>query len=95
MVDGAGVEPEADLSADPVPGAVVAFSADSCVEPVSPPSVPLGDELAGSFPRSRDDPGATVARRSFFAQPEPLKWTAGAANAFFTGPLPQTAQLVG
>ena len=35
------------------------------------------------------------ARRSFFAQPEPLKWIAGAANALRTGPLPHNGQLVG
>ena len=26
-----------------------------------------------------------MARRSFFAQPEPLKWIAGVANAFLIG----------
>jgi hypothetical protein len=36
-----------------------------------------------------------AARRSFFAQPVPLKWTAGAANAFFTGPLPQSGHADG
>jgi hypothetical protein len=42
------------------------------------------------------DPAPLFAgRRSFFAQPEPLKWTAGAANALRTGPLPQSGQLVG
>jgi len=42
-----------------------------------------------------DDPVLAVARRSFFAQPVPLKWIAGAANAFFTGPPPHRAHVVG
>lgn len=44
---------------------------------------------------ARDVPELAVARRSFFAQPEPLKWIAGAANAFLTGPPPHRRQLVG
>ena len=42
-----------------------------------------------------DEPGLAVARRSFLAQPVPLKWIAGAANAFFTGPPPHSAHVVG
>ena len=38
---------------------------------------------------------AGLARRSFLAQPDPLKWTAGAANALRTGPEPQSGQTVG
>jgi hypothetical protein len=41
------------------------------------------------------DPGVAVARRSFLAQPEPLKWTAGAANALRTRSLPQAGQADG
>jgi hypothetical protein len=36
-----------------------------------------------------------AAPRSFFAQPLPLKWIVGGANAFRTGPLRQTGQWVG
>jgi hypothetical protein len=36
-----------------------------------------------------------AARRSFFAQPDPLKWIAGAANALRTGPDPHNGQVVG
>jgi hypothetical protein len=36
-----------------------------------------------------------AALRSFFAQPDPLKWTAGAATALRTGPPWQTGQVVG
>lgn len=35
------------------------------------------------------------ARRSFLAQPDPLKWIAGAAKTLRTGPLPHNGQLVG
>jgi hypothetical protein len=45
---------------------------------------------------SEDEPRLfAAARRSFFAQPDPLKWIAGAANAFRTGPLPQSGQCSG
>ncbi len=38
---------------------------------------------------------AGLARRSFLAQPDPLKWTAGAENALRTGPEPHSGQTVG
>ena len=38
---------------------------------------------------------AEAARRSFLAQPEPLKWMVGGVNAFLTGPLPHRAQTAG
>lgn len=40
-------------------------------------------------------PGAAVARRSFFAQPEPLKWIAGALMPLRRGPDPHSGQIVG
>jgi hypothetical protein len=40
-------------------------------------------------------PGLDVARRSFLAQPVPLKWIAGAANAFLTGPPSHSGHVVG
>jgi hypothetical protein len=52
---------------------------------------------AGPSPASLDAPLEDLAtgRRSFFAQPDPLKWTAGAANALRIGPDPHSGQLVG
>jgi len=53
---------------------------------------------AAAAPSASPDPalpGAAVARRSFFAQPDPLKWTAGAWIAFLTGPPPHSGQLAG
>ena len=53
---------------------------------------------AATFPPSSaafDEPGEDVARRSFLAQPDPLKWIAGVANAFLTGPPPHNGHSVG
>jgi hypothetical protein len=52
----------------------------------------LLDELS---PLDVGAPEETVARRSFFAQPDPLKCTAGALIALRMGPLPQMGQTVG
>jgi hypothetical protein len=41
------------------------------------------------------DEDEEVARRSFFAQPDPLKWIAGVVNAFLIGPPPQSGHSVG
>ncbi len=46
-------------------------------------------------PATFDVPGLAVARRSFFAQPDPLKWIAGVAKAFLIGPPPQSGHSVG
>ncbi len=54
--------------------------------PVASPSVPSPFEALEDF---------TAARRSLFAQPEPLKWTAGAATAFLTGPEPHNGHRAG
>lgn len=41
-------------------------------------------------------PGVTVAERSFFAHPEPLKWIAGGANDFVIDPtVAQSGQTFG
>lgn len=84
-VDGAGavasVEAVAELDDDP-PSALPVLGAVS----------PLRD-AASVEPDDEDEDAA--ARRSFFAHPDPLKWTAGAANALRTGPPPQDGQLVG
>jgi hypothetical protein len=58
------------------------------------PSDPLSPSLEDVSP-SPDDRLFTAARRSFLAQPEPLKWTAGAANALRTGPEPHNGQCSG
>jgi hypothetical protein len=54
-----------------------------------PPFEPL-PTVAPSRAAFRD-----AAPRSFFAQPLPLKWIVGGANALRTGPLWQTGQCVG
>jgi hypothetical protein len=57
------------------------------------------DAVSGPDPLSlslEDDvPLFTAARRSFFAQPDPLKWIAGGANAFRTGPDPHSGHWSG
>jgi hypothetical protein len=69
------------------------------VDPDDPPSDPDPDDAPSLFeplsPLAFDTPGVAVARRSFFAQPDPLKWIAGAANAFLSGPPPHSGQTVG
>ena len=65
----------------------------------SAPSEPDPSDAPSFFeppsPLAFDGPGVAVARRSFFAQPDPLKWIAGAANAFLIGPPPHSGQAVG
>src|SRR3954471_4522990 len=71
--------------------------------PCSPVAVvaPASPLSAAGLPSSRDVsvdrlPGAVDALRSFFAQPVPLKWIAGAANAFRSVPSsPHAGQNVG
>ena len=75
---------------DALEGEVAASSAftglgASSVE-VVPPSAPSADDPP--------DDGAGD-RRSFLAQPEPLKWTAGAPIVLRTGPEPQSGQEAG
>ena len=70
--------------------------------PVLPPS-PLEVAVAAAAEPSPSPPplsvpleaGAFVARRSRFAQPEPLKWIVGATNALRTGPSPHSGHDVG
>lgn len=49
-------------------------------------------ESSPAFAAAPDD---TVARRSFFAQPEPLKWTAAAVMALRIGPSPHNGHAPG
>jgi hypothetical protein len=76
------VDPEvAAESPVEVDGVSDAFDDPSPSEPFSP-----------SF---EDVPVFTAARRSFFAHPDPLKWIAGGANAFRTGPEPHSGHAAG
>jgi hypothetical protein len=81
------VEVEADVD---VPGPL---PFEVAVAASSPPLLDVGAASVPSFaPVSLD---RAALRRSFFAQPDPLKWIAGAANAFRTGPDPHSGQTVG
>jgi hypothetical protein len=72
----------ADSPPDEVDGAVDAASF------VWPSVESLGDELGPALDRL-----LLALERSFLAQPEPLKWTAGVAKAFLSVPsAPQTGQ---
>jgi hypothetical protein len=66
------------------------FDAVAAFSPPEPADVSDSDPsfVEASFDRA-------ALRRSFFAQPEPLKWMAGAANALRTGPEPHNGQLAG
>jgi hypothetical protein len=61
-----------------------------------PPSLPEElDAVPASAPSLAVSVDRAALRRSFFAQPEPLKWTAGAAIAFRTGPDPHSGHAAG
>jgi len=89
-LDVVGVDPDDGDVVAPSPADVVFLDVDPLSPDASPPVVE-----APSLPFVVEALGALVARRSFLAQPEPLKWIVGALNAFFIGPLPQTGQVVG
>ena len=57
------------------------------------PSLPVSDPLSPSF--DADALLFAAASRSFLAQPDPLKWIAGGANAFRTGPDPHSGHCSG
>lgn len=85
---------ESDDPLDPVvPDFAGGDLAASLVVPLPSPE----DDSDEPSPPSPDDAAAEagLARRSFFAQPDPLKWTAGAAKALRTGPEPHSGQIVG
>ena len=67
---------------------------ESALDEESPPADEESEEVDESAPEElRDLPGDEVAERSFLAQPEPLKWTAGVAQALRIVPsLPQFGQ---
>jgi hypothetical protein len=60
-----------------------------------PPPVESVLEPEAPSPATFEAPGLDVARRSFLAQPDPLKWIAGVANAFLMGPPPHSGQASG
>jgi hypothetical protein len=93
------VEP-VDASLEPL-GAAFEPS-DVAFEPSDAPSPEPAVAAAGtspdsepSVPESEAAPDFTPARRSFLAQPDPLKWTAGAEIALRTGPEPHNGQDAG
>jgi hypothetical protein len=106
--EGVRVDPPDDSPADPPDGSPADPPDDSRADrPDSPPGDPFVADDVGSVPA--EPAGSAVdsvlpslaavdpalARRSFLAQPEPLKWTAGAAIALRTGPDPHRGQAVG
>jgi hypothetical protein len=91
---GASVPPDVDLSDPPDPADVAEspFEPASPFDPVSPfasPSEPEADEPPDFDPEE-------AGRRSFFAQPEPLKTMAGGAKVLRSVPsAPHSGQKVG
>ena len=99
----------ADLSGDDDPEPDESFVAPPLLEPSREPVEPdesllEPDESVLEPDDSLLDPSAAAAafvpdvlddERSFFAQPDPLKWIDGAENALRTGAAPQTGQTVG
>ena len=80
-------EPDTELASLLVPESADDAEPPSLLELAVPsPEPSLLDE---------DDGDALVARRSFLAQPLPLKWMAGGANALRTGPAPHSGHEVG
>jgi hypothetical protein len=101
-------EPDPELEPEPGPAEVEPplSDVDPPLSDVDPPlsdvDPPLSDVAPPSLDPSPleppDEPAPApvfAARRSFLAQPEPLKWTAGAAMALRTGPFPHNGQLPG
>lgn len=82
------VEPPAPASFGFAGSALVSVA----VAPGSDPPAPLDDPSAAAAARVELDEDAV---RSFFAQPEPLKWIDGALNALRTGDAPHTTHASG
>ncbi len=85
-------ENEDEDDAEPAPSEPVFAGAGPSPPEEDPPSDPL--EAPPSDPLD-EDAFRALAPRSFFAQPDPLKWIVGAVNALRTSWLPQTGQLLG
>jgi hypothetical protein len=83
--DGPEPDPDPEPSEPVFAGVALSPLEDPLSDPVEePPSEPL-----------EDDDFRALAPRSFFAQPDPLKWIVGAVNALRMSVLPQTGQLAG
>jgi hypothetical protein len=95
--DGFAGPADDDGSVVPAPAGTAASPA-SDVEPGSAGD-PFSDvvelSVEPSSPLPDEAPDRAAARRSFFAQPDPLKWTDGAEIAFLTGPLPHRGHAAG
>jgi len=95
--------PLEDVGDDAAAGASLCF--DDSFEVEAPSEVPLSDEPLSPdesvlepeapSPDAFETPGLDVARRSFLAQPDPLKWIAGVAKAFLMGPPPHSGHASG
>jgi len=98
--DPAGFVEPVDASLEPLGVAFepsdVAFEPSDAPSP-EPPVAPAGTSVDSepSAPEPEAAPDFAPARRSFLAQPDPLKWTAGAAIALRTGPDPHNGQVAG
>ena len=90
-------EPELDESFVGAPLADPSLAPGEPDESVLDPAESLLEESLLE-PSVADDalvPDELEDERSFFAQPEPLKWIDGAENPFRTGAAPHTGQTVG
>jgi hypothetical protein len=76
------------------------FAAPSAAAPSAGPPFAPASPLAATFVSEPDESALEelelgAGRRSFFAQPVPLKWIAGAVIPFRTGPLPHCGHVAG
>jgi hypothetical protein len=93
----AGVEddPESDFGAGGAASAVASAGVAPASDVFEPPSPVPDFALPSSVAGFEDLAALDVARRSIFAQPEPLNTTVGAAIILRTGPLPHDGQASG
>ena len=83
---------ESPLFVEESPVALVCLSEPPLSDPPLSEPAPSGPLPAVTPSRAFE---RAAAPRSFFAQPLPLKWIVGGANAFRTGEAPQIGQAVG
>jgi hypothetical protein len=79
-----------ELPLEPLPAAPLAPVPPAAVPPPAPEPTSAASPSLLEPARLR-----ALAWRSFLAQPDPLKWTAGAAIALRTGPEPHNGHVVG
>jgi hypothetical protein len=89
--------PAGGESPAPAPGGTAASPAsdDEPGSALDPFSDAVGPSVEPSSPLADVAPDLAAAPRSFFAQPDPLKWTDGAEIVFLTGPLPHKGHAAG